>query len=282
MKLTTYLLILLSIQAISFAQQLQLKLGNTWIYQNENGYRIKEVITDSGVFINNNYYYKITVPPNTYGSYLRYDKNDSLYYIYYIGDNVEFPYYKENMSVGDTVHYMHPWGPSFFYVEFESIGNVFDSIVTIRWVTYDFIGLVIHDVIWTQEFGMLSMRDGVTGNVWYTLLGCVINGRAYGDTTTVGIDDYYTDKPDNYVLYQNYPNPFNPTTKIRWQSPVSGWQTIKVYDVLGNEITTLINEYKPAGSYEVEFNASNLSSGIYFYKLTAGSFVSSKKMMVIK
>ncbi|WP_337865004.1 T9SS type A sorting domain-containing protein [Ignavibacterium sp.] len=87
---------------------------------------------------------------------------------------------------------------------------------------------------------------------------------------------------DNYALYQNYPNPFNPTTKIVWQSPVSGWQTLKVYDILGNEVATLVNEYKNAGRNEVEFDASKLSSGLYIYTLRSGSFISSKKMMLIK
>ena len=85
-----------------------------------------------------------------------------------------------------------------------------------------------------------------------------------------------------FNLEQNYPNPFNPTTKISWQSPVSSWQTLKVYDVLGNEIATLINEEKPAGSYEINFNADGLPSGIYFYKLQAGKFVETKKMMLLK
>ncbi|MFC2085246.1 T9SS type A sorting domain-containing protein [Bacteroidota bacterium] len=77
----------------------------------------------------------------------------------------------------------------------------------------------------------------------------------------------------NYTLFQNYPNPFNTTTKINWQSPVSSWQTMKVYDMLGNEVAILINEYKLAGSYEVEFNVNKLSSGVYFYQLTAGNFI---------
>ena len=92
--------------------------------------------------------------------------------------------------------------------------------------------------------------------------------------------------PEGFVLYQNYPNPFNPSTKISWQSPVGSWQTLKVYDILGNEVATLVDEYNPAGSYEVEFDPSsgnrNLVSGIYFYQLRTGSFVQTKKMVLLK
>ncbi len=89
-------------------------------------------------------------------------------------------------------------------------------------------------------------------------------------------------QPSEFNLEQNYPNPFNPSTKISWQSPTGTHQTLKVYDVLGNEVATLVNEEKPAGSYEVEFNASQLSSGVYFYKLTAGSFTDTKKMILLR
>ena len=85
-----------------------------------------------------------------------------------------------------------------------------------------------------------------------------------------------------YLLEQNYPNPFNPGTIISWQSPEGSHQTIKVFDVLGNEIATLINEYKPAGKYEVEFDGTKLKSGVYFYKLTAGEHSAVKKMLLIK
>ena len=88
--------------------------------------------------------------------------------------------------------------------------------------------------------------------------------------------------PTDFVLYQNYPNPFNPSTKISWQSPVSSHQTIKIYDVLGKEIATLVDEYKPAGSYEIDFNASGLSSGIYFYRIQAGNFIETKKMILLR
>jgi hypothetical protein len=88
--------------------------------------------------------------------------------------------------------------------------------------------------------------------------------------------------PVQFELKQNYPNPFNPTTTISWQSPVGSHQTLKVYDVLGNEVATLVNEYREAGRYEVTFDASNLASGMYLYRLQSGSFVETKKMILIK
>ena len=87
---------------------------------------------------------------------------------------------------------------------------------------------------------------------------------------------------NEFKLNQNYPNPFNPSTKISWQSPVTSWQTLRVYDVLGNEVATLVNDEKPAGVYEVIFDASGLSSGIYFYRLSTGSFTETKKMILTK
>ena len=105
-------------------------------------------------------------------------------------------------------------------------------------------------------------------------------------------NEYVEEVPTCYYLYQNYPNPFNPSTKIKFTIPQSasplhgaargGLVTLKVYDILGNEVATLVNEEKPAGEYEVEFNGSNLPSGIYFYKLQAGNLVETKKMILLK
>jgi hypothetical protein len=88
--------------------------------------------------------------------------------------------------------------------------------------------------------------------------------------------------PVSYSLYQNYPNPFNPSTTIKYQIPKLSFVTIKVYDVLGNEITTLTNEEKLAGSYSVKFNSIGLASGIYFYRIQADAFVENKKMILMK
>jgi hypothetical protein len=88
--------------------------------------------------------------------------------------------------------------------------------------------------------------------------------------------------PAVYSLEQNYPNPFNPSTVIKYQVPTTGKVMLKIYDLLGKEITTLVNENQNAGYYSVPFDASNLSSGIYFYTLTSGEFSSTKKMTLVK
>ena len=88
--------------------------------------------------------------------------------------------------------------------------------------------------------------------------------------------------PITYDLAQNFPNPFNPSTTILYQLPENGMVTLKIYDILGSEVATLVNEEKVAGRYEVNFNASSLASGVYIYKIQAGSFIASKKLVLLK
>jgi len=95
-------------------------------------------------------------------------------------------------------------------------------------------------------------------------------------------DDPKNILPLAYDLYQNYPNPFNPSTIINYQLAVGSQVTLKVYGVLGNAVATLVNEKKPAGTYELKWNAANLPSGVYFYRIQAGSFVETKKMILLK
>jgi len=86
----------------------------------------------------------------------------------------------------------------------------------------------------------------------------------------------------SFELFQNYPNPFNPSTKIRFEIPERSFVTIKVYDVLGKEIATLVDEEKPNGSYEIEFVGIGLASGIYYYRIMVGDFIQTKKMILLK
>ncbi len=104
----------------------------------------------------------------------------------------------------------------------------------------------------------------------------------FGVMGPVSVRDINGAIPENYSLSQNYPNPFNPTTKIDFSIPVSGLVTLKVYNILGQEVATLMNGEMKAGNYRVDFSTDNLSSGTYFYKLTAGSFTSVKKMLLLR
>ncbi len=104
----------------------------------------------------------------------------------------------------------------------------------------------------------------------------------FGDTAVVGVQKENTHLPEKYVLHQNYPNPFNPSTTISYSLPTQSQVELKIYDVLGREVATLVNKEQNTGSYQVQFNASNLGSGVYFYQIRAGSFVERKKMILLK
>ena len=128
-----------------------------------------------------------------------------------------------------------------------------------------------------------SMTGFITGE--YGTLFKTTNGG------NVFISSLAEDIPQKNYLYQNYPNPFNPSTKIKFDLPKSNltlsgakglWTRLTIYDITGREIQTLVNEYLKPGSYEVTFEGSNLSSGVYFYKLTAGNYIETKKMILLK
>ena len=122
-------------------------------------------------------------------------------------------------------------------------------------------------------------------------IGLDKNGDAVASTSTAihrsksivtGIKEKLVSIPEKYILRQNYPNPFNPSTVISFQLTAFSKVILKVYDVLGREVATLVNGEKPAGSYKVNFDTSKLASGVYFYRLTAGDFTQTKKMILLK
>jgi len=156
---------------------------------------------------------------------------------------------------------------------------------------WQYMGMGYKYFSFTEDIGTDKSTIAVASGYWTesTLQGCIIDGLIYGDTTTVGLEDEETPIATTFNLEQNYPNPFNPSTVISYRLPVTSNVTLKVYDVLGNEIATLVNEEKPAGEYEVEFNAAshsgnvwNLTSGVYFYQLRTGDFIQTRKMVYLK
>jgi hypothetical protein len=112
---------------------------------------------------------------------------------------------------------------------------------------------------------------------WWTIDNVCIKGFSVTGLTQQG-----SEIPKEYALSQNYPNPFNPVTNIKFDIPKQGHVSLKVYDILGKELINLVNEVKPAGSYLVDFDGSNLASGVYYYRIEAGSYISVKKMILIK
>jgi hypothetical protein len=125
---------------------------------------------------------------------------------------------------------------------------------------------------------IVMVASGLLGGHVGTELTVDDIGFLYGSTDVLQNENL----PGQFELNQNYPNPFNPATKIRYSVPQSSLVQIKVFDVLGNELETLVNEEKPAGTYELNWNAANLPSGVYFYQISAGDFVQTKKMILLR
>ncbi|HED07118.1 MAG TPA: T9SS type A sorting domain-containing protein [Ignavibacteria bacterium] len=111
------------------------------------------------------------------------------------------------------------------------------------------------------------------------------NGGVWRRPLSEIITDVENDRnnlPTNFALEQNYPNPFNPSTTIKYDLPKEGFVTLKVYDMLGREVATLVNKEQSAGRYIITFDASGLASGIYFYRISAGKFLQTKKLILLR
>ncbi len=229
-------------------------------------------------------------------------------FVYVTGSSFETGTYddiitiKYNASTGDTVWIKKYSGSGNYFdsgnaIALDDQGNIYvtgfeyasasgNDIITIK---YDQDG----NQKWIQKNNLpgedkaKAISIGKNKDVY--LAGQSSTGTTYVDFIVIkylqdqtGVEEEYTNHPNNFYLYQNYPNPFNPSTRIKWQSTVGSHQTIKVFDVLGNEVAKLIDEYKPAGRYEVEFNANNFPSSVYFYQLKAGMDISTKKMIFLR
>ena len=136
-----------------------------------------------------------------------------------------------------------------------------------------------------QSSGSLNALNGISfigpNNGWIVGDRGIILHTTNGGVSFVE-EEQSNETPTGFLLSQNYPNPFNPSTKIKYSVLQTSRVLIKVFDILGNEIETLVNEEKPVGTYELTWNSANLVSGIYFYQLRAGSFIETKKMILIK
>jgi len=178
------------------------------------------------------------------------------------------------------------------------IRTVHIPIIPPPWNLYQW-GLIWNKPLWSDYdiWGHSGYDDGVTtamflresDNTGVILLTNADGDQPYKaavdrlfDEITVGIEEELVNIPKNFIMMQNYPNPFNPTTSIQYAISSRQFVLLKVYDVLGNEIETLVNEEKPAGTYEITWYAENLPSGVYFYQLNAGEYTAVKKMLLLK
>ena len=152
---------------------------------------------------------------------------------------------------------------------------------------------VINQTQYKNEWAKLGKYKFYSGNSGYVRLGdsSSIGGQAiifdavkwiYVDSVQTDISEKNISLPNKFIVEQNYPNPFNPTTIIDYSIPQTSFVTLKIYDALGNEVASLINGQKSAGNYKIKFNGSKLSSGIYFYRLNAGNYSETKKMILMK
>jgi hypothetical protein len=177
----------------------------------------------------------------------------------------------------------------YIYVTGSSVRDK-SGVMDIATIKYDSFG----NQKWLERFNGIENESNAGYSLALNSLGDVFVTGAHADTlrgafqtikySQAGTGVYETTSmvPENYSLSQNFPNPFNPTTLISYQIPVAGQVTLKVYDILGKEVACLVKEVKNAGNYEVTFNGSNLSSGIYLYQLKSGSFVGTKKLILMK
>ncbi len=174
----------------------------------------------------------------------------------------------------------------------------FGTVIFPSGASADAIRMVRDEVTTFYENGVMTDRERSVHVDFYTSnmesIGFEVDTNYTGGnyTTTnatyavfrniTGINSISSQTPGKYILAQNYPNPFNPSTNIRFSITEPSFVSLKIYNILGKEVADLVSETKPAGNYEVNFNAKNLSSGVYFYQLTTGSFSETKKMILSK
>jgi hypothetical protein len=279
-----------------------LQVGNVWQYRDaeSNFYTITKVVEDS--VINGKHYFKKIYyefyPPAI--DFIAWERNDTTrsgvtfmldfedvnqngdYLEELPIDSLENPFWSEYTTYKYSFHYPNAFhffpGEKQVHVKDTSWVKIDGDTVISRY--FEILNLFWGETI-IEKFGIYSYRMESPARI---CIGAIINGKQYGNI--VNIDDYIKQTPFGFALSNNYPNPFNPSTKIRYEIPAAEKVSIKIYDVLGNEIKTLVDEFKDAGYYEVDFSAvggaDNLSSGVYFYRIVSGSFSETKKMVLMR
>jgi len=274
-----------------------LQTGNYWIYGNYYGEKSTARVLDSMVVLDSNSYNVISGrvywqdgSSNIGFGYHRLDST-SKFYIEYKPDlykNNEGKHYKKDAQKFDTWTNEVTINPGIFYYKILDTGTTTwnRNITKIKTIEITDSILFYQLQLWSDDFGLIQVMDSEGASKF--LVACVINGKVYGDTTFTDVKEITGNIPRRFSLSQNFPNPFNPMTKINFDLIETDLVTLKVYDILGNEVEVLVNEWKEAGSYTAQFTTSSayggkqLASGMYFYTLTAGNFTDTKKFILLK
>ena len=177
------------------------------------------------------------------------------------------------------------------------IFDLFKIIVTICTITIT-TGIAQNNSVQWSVFDMGFGTYNTSNTKMFSAVGQIFIGNSRRENNVIksgflidslfvnivtGIDeDNGITLPTSYALSQNYPNPFNPSTTIKYSIPKVSFVTLKVYDILGREVATLVNEEKTTGNYQVNFDASGVSTGVYLYKIQAGSYIQTKKMILLR
>ena len=277
-----------------------LDIGNKWIYKSrvfvpEAGMdyvHSKEIIKDT-VLANLQSFRQIksvtmdSFSNNISYSYERIDSLTGKVYSWNSGSGIEYQIDDLSISLGDTIN-VSRFGSIEQVTSFDSLNlrNIFGFSKDNRVYNSRLSYLGYGDRYWlTKDIGLTyHLSTGDLTSTVNNLKGAVIKGVVYGDTSfvIVGINDIVPDLPKEFVLSQNYPNPFNPSTTINYSLPKAGNVKLTVYNSIGSKVATIVNEYKPAGNYSIQFNGSNLASGIYLYRLESGDYSAVKKFVLLK
>ena len=271
-----------------------LAIGNTWIYdgifadQAENyTYQYWRYIDSLVIKPNGEQYFQL-VENNSHspGQLVYFERIDSLsgkvfrYSADSVQSNYEYLIDDLNAQEGDTVR-SYRFVTNYPYTVL-SAGDTTVFQEQGEFKEYDSNYLLEYRYTLAQNFGLLSVYNYFDfGSDTKLLKGAVINGSVYGDTTLTGLKGVQQNNLE-FSLSQNYPNPFNPTTSIQYTLVEDQYVTLKVFDVLGNNVASLVNEKQSAGGYSVTFNGKNLTSGIYFYQIKAGRHTVTKKCILLK
>jgi hypothetical protein len=280
---------------------LPLKIGNVWTYVRTGGWPpnnppvyFKSVVQRDSVFAGHKYYYLTRIeylsPANGQDGWFRIDSAKGVLIRFGVGlcsqtsyENIDSISSQVNdlslICLNDTLHKRRlnmvtsnvRWGVWCLDKSFNWNGGPAGRVRQ-----------------YSQYFGLSFSGYGETNPLVYNLRGCIIDGVLYGDTNTfLGINQIGNEVPEEFSLSQNYPNPFNPTTRFGFRIADFGLVRLTLFDVLGKEVSVLVNQQLSPGTYEVDFDGTNLPSGVYYYRLDASAslgitYTETRKMVLIR